>query len=139
MRCALSRTTAQPVSLDGSKFMARNHQDPILDHVTYAPRRDNIVLHFTTGILLEIPRASIEELRNLDASQLRALVPDNAGMTLSQRELDIDIYVPGLLAQTMGIQAGRVLGKKGGAVRSAAKSRAAKENGKKGGRPKINA
>jgi hypothetical protein len=55
-----------------------------------------------------------------------------AGVTLSQRDLDIDIYFPGLL----GVKRGGVLGRKGGTSRSPAKRRASRRNGCRGGRPK---
>jgi hypothetical protein len=57
-------------------------------------------------------------------------------MTLSQRDLDIDIYLPGLLADALALSASAMLGKRGGAKKSPAKRRASQENGRRGGRPK---
>lgn len=107
-----------------------------LERVGYAPRRDVIALHLSTGALVEIPRLSVKELQDLNQEQLRALRPDNAGVTLSQRDLDIDIYLPGLLSEVLGIRPGAILGRKGGTRRSAAKQRASQRNGRRGGRPK---
>lgn len=108
----------------------------VLERVTYAPTRDVVALRLSSGALVEIPRASIKELRNLDQAELKALRSDNAGMTLSQRDLDIDIYLPGLLSEALGVKPSAVLGQKGGASRSPAKRRAAQRNGRRGGRPK---
>jgi hypothetical protein len=108
----------------------------MLKRVGYAPKRDVIALHFSTGALVEIPRSAVKELKNLNHAQLRALRPDNAGATLSQRELDIDIYLPGLLSELLGVKPGAVLGRKGGTSRSPAKRRASQRNGRGGGRPK---
>lgn len=110
--------------------------EPMLERVSYAPKRDVVTLRLSTGALLEIPRLSIKELRGLNSGQLQALKPDNAGTTLSQRDLDIDIYLPGLLSEVLGVKPGAVLGRKGGTSRSAAKRRAAQRNGRRGGRPK---
>jgi hypothetical protein len=110
--------------------------EPMLERVGYAPKRDVIALHLSTGALVEIPRLAIKELRNLNQAQLQALRPDNAGVTLSQRDLDIDIYLPGLLGELLGVKPGAVLGRKGGTSRSPAKRRASQRNGRRGGRPK---
>ncbi|MHB8140007.1 MAG: DUF2442 domain-containing protein [Vulcanimicrobiaceae bacterium] len=114
-------------------------REPILGKVGYAPSRDVVKVQLTTGALVEIPRSAIEELRGLTEAQLRALKVDNAGMTISQRSLNIDIYLPGLLADLFGVNPGALLGKKGGAKTSDAKRRAARKNGRSGGRPKKRA
>jgi hypothetical protein len=57
-------------------------------------------------------------------------------MTLSQRDRDIDIYLPGLLTDALSLSASAMLGKKGGAKKSPEKRRASRENGRRGGRPK---
>jgi hypothetical protein len=115
--------------------MNKKHE-PLLERIAYVPKRDVLALYLATGSVVEIPRANIEELRELDPVQLRELTPDNAGMTLSQRSLDIDIYLPGLLSEAIGISPGAVLGKEGGARTSEAKRLAARRNGSRGGRPK---
>jgi hypothetical protein len=112
--------------------------EPTLERVSYAPKRDVITLRLSTGALVEIPRVAVRELKNLKQAQLQALRPDNAGVTLSQRDLDIDIYLPGLLSEMLGVKAGAALGRKGGGSRSPAKQRASRLNGRRGGRPKKN-
>ncbi len=109
---------------------------PILERVVYVPKSDVIALRLSTGALIEFPRQAIEELRDLNQRQLQALKADNAGATLSQRDLDIDIYLPGLLSEVLGFNPGAVLGRKGGTSRSPAKRRASQRNGRRGGRPK---
>ncbi len=117
------------------KYMAKMIE-PTLEGVKYTPKRDVVALRLSTGALIEVPRFTIKELRKLNQAQLRDLEPDNAGMTLSQRDLDIDIYLPGLLSEALGVRPSAVLGRKGGASRSPAKRRAARRNGRRGGRPK---
>jgi hypothetical protein len=58
--------------------------------------------------------------------------------------LDVDLSVPGLIAGVFGggawmRQLGRQMGKKGGSARTQSKARAARENGKRGGRPRKTA
>jgi hypothetical protein len=96
--------------------------EPMLERVTYTAKRDVVVLRLSSGALVEIPRFTIKELRKLSQAQLRDLKPDNAGMTLSDRGLDIDVYLPGLLSEALGVRPSAVLGRKGGASRSAASS-----------------
>ena len=110
--------------------------EPVLERVGYAPKRDVITLHLSTGARVEVPRLAVRELKNLNQAQLRALRADNAGVTVSQRDLDIDIYLPGLLSEVLGVKPGAVLGRKGGTSRSPAKRRASQRNGRRGGRPK---
>ncbi|MBV8282595.1 MAG: DUF2442 domain-containing protein [Candidatus Eremiobacteraeota bacterium] len=109
---------------------------PILQWVSYMPRRDAVSLQLSSGAVVEIPRVAIRELRRLSQSELKALRSDNAGMTISQRDLDIDIYLPGLLGDMLGVRPAAVLGRKGGSSRSSAKRRASRQNGRRGGRPK---
>jgi hypothetical protein len=117
------------------KSMAKTIE-PVLERVRYSPSRDVVALRLSSGALVEIPRLTIKELRNLNHAQLQTLTPDNAGMTLSQRDLDIDIYLPGLFSEVLGVKPSAVLGRKGGTSRSPAKRRAARRNGRRGGRPK---
>jgi hypothetical protein len=104
--------------------------------VRYSAAHDTLVLHLDNGSSVEIPRLAISELDELSIAQLRALKADNAGMTLSQRDLDIDIWVPGLLSELFSLRPGALLGKKGGIASTEAKRRSARANGKRGGRPK---
>lgn len=110
--------------------------EPVLEQVSYAPKRDVISLRLSTGALVEFARLAVKELRRLNRGQLQSLAPDNAGLTLSQRDLDIDIYLPGLLSELLGVKPGALLGQKGGTSRSPAKRRASQRNGRRGGRPK---
>lgn len=109
---------------------------PTLKRVSYAPSKDIVTLSLASDRIVQIPRRSIKELRGLSERQMRALHPDNAGATLSQRELDIDIYLPGLLANVFGIKPAAMLGKAGGSKTSPAKRRASQANGRLGGRPR---
>ena len=111
-------------------------RDVTLRKVSVARNGEQVTLQFDGGESIDFPRAAVRELRGLTLSDLKQLKPDNAGMTLSQRQRDIDIWLPGLLLDLLGVSPSALLGKKGGSTTSAAKRRAARENGRKGGRPK---
>lgn len=89
-------------------------------------------LALQNGLAVRIPAKMIAELAAATPSQIRAvrLTPD--GGTLEQRQLDLDISVPGLLRDLLGFDAQS----RGGRARSAAKVAASRANGAKGGRPR---
>ncbi|HZT13453.1 MAG TPA: hypothetical protein VFA29_11645 [Candidatus Baltobacteraceae bacterium] len=110
--------------------------EPSITDVRYDAREDRIRLFFRNNRFIDIPRKDIEELRGLRADELQLLKADNAGMTISQRERDIDVYIPGLLQELFFLQPAAALGRKGGSRKSPAKTRASVANGAKGGRPR---
>lgn len=85
----------------GIRSMASD-REPTLEAVAYLASGDSIMLVFTGGVRLELPRAWVSELVEAKASELQHLELGNAGTTISQRRLDIDIYVPGLLQDLFG-------------------------------------
>jgi Protein of unknown function (DUF2442) len=77
-----------------------------------------------------LERARPEDLETIEISP--------SGLGIHFPELDADLYVPALLEGFLGSRAWMAarLGEKGGRSRSAAKRKAAKKNGKLGGRPR---
>lgn len=64
--------------------------------------------------------------------QIRAICVDI--QTIRLERVDADLYVPALIEGVFGSR--RWLQQIGGSARSAAKAKASRENGKRGGRPK---
>ena len=96
-----------------------------------------VVLELTNGCLFAFPVGAIPTLRSASGSELATVEIDPSGGTLRWDDLDVDLSVPGLLLSAVGIDEGRRhFASLAGSVRSDAKSRAARANGKKGGRPK---
>lgn len=84
-----------------------------------------------------IPKAKLERLENTADQVISNVEISDDGLGLRWRELDLDLYVPALLHGVYGTEKWMAsLGQRGGRVRSEAKSRAARENGRKGGRPR---
>jgi hypothetical protein len=95
-----------------------------------------VVLELTNGYLFAFPARAIPALRSRSASQLATVELDPSGRALRWEELDVDLSVPGLLLSAVGVdERRRHLASLAGRVRSDAKARAARVNGKKGGRP----
>jgi len=95
-----------------------------------------IVIELTNGCSCSFPPALVQDLQNADASELANVRVDGYGFNLNFPALDVDLYVPALVAGIFGTQAwmtrepARIAGRK----TSAAKASAARTNGSKGGR-----
>jgi hypothetical protein len=69
--------------------------------------------------------------------QLKTVRAGFGGESITLDDLDVDISVPGLLRDLVGMtSAAALLGRKGGSATSEAKAAAVRENGKRGGRPR---
>lgn len=104
----------------------------------YDPAADRIIISLNTGLDLVFPPALAEGLAGADAGDLSRIEVSPSGLGLHWPALDADLYVPGLLQGQFGSRhwMAAQLGGQGGRVRSAAKTDAARANGRKGGRPR---
>jgi hypothetical protein len=103
----------------------------------YDRRRARVVVSLNTGVELAFPPALAEGLADASPRDLSRIEITPSGLGLHWPKLDADLYVPGLLAGAFGGKRwlAAQLGAAGGSARSTAKSRAARANGKLGGRP----
>jgi len=103
----------------------------------YNARRDTLDLRFRGGGSMVIPRSLVPGLGRVAAADLDAPVVSPAGDALCWPTLDLDVYVPGLVARAFGTHLfAAATGRQGGRRRTKAKAVAAKLNGAKGGRPR---
>ena len=113
--------------------------EPLASEVEYkaGPGLDLFVVKFTDGSRRAIPREDLQGLQSGTPEQLSRIEIVGGGTGLHWPDLDADIYVPALLRGIYGNKLWMAkFGQRGGAVRSAAKKRAARANGLKGGRPR---
>lgn len=103
----------------------------------YDPDSGMVALTLANGCRFAFPAAQAEGLDGAPPDALGRVEILQDGYALRWAELDADFTVPGLLAGRLGSRRwmAEELGRAGGRVRSKAKARAARENGRKGGRP----
>ena len=102
-------------------------------------RRSGLVqVMLDTGVQIGFPPRMAQGLAGATPAQLSAIEITPSGLGLHWPKLDVDLYMPGLLRGVLGsaqwMAAG--LGASGGRARSEAKAASARENGRKGGRPR---
>jgi hypothetical protein len=95
-------------------------------------------LSFRDGTRLSIPTRRIEELHSVGAAELKKLTIEISPVrdALSFDEIDLQIYIPGLLGDLYGPRIFAETGRAGGKRSTPRKTAAAQENGRKGGRPR---
>jgi len=106
----------------------------------YDAGRNRIVIRLTTGVEIGFPPDLAQGLEQATPADLDEIEITPAGLGVHFPKLDADLYIPALLEGVLGSanwMAG-VMGRKGGKSRSPRKASAARENGKRGGRPREN-
>jgi hypothetical protein len=112
--------------------------DPRVVRVQYEEKKDLVSLYFADGLKVSIPREQLQDLEDANQSQLSKIEIVGNGTGLHWPLLNVDHYVLGLLQHRFGTkQWMNEIGRRGGLVKSAAKTNAARRNGLKGGRPRL--
>jgi Protein of unknown function (DUF2442) len=117
----------------------RLRNEPLVTEVQYrpGPELDLLILKLSDGRRHVIPRENLQGLQSATKEQLARIEIVGGGTGLHWPDLDADLYVPGLLRGLYGNKKWMAeIGRRGGSVRSAAKKKAARVNGLKGGRPR---
>lgn len=96
-----------------------------------------VEVELRNGCLFAFPAEMGQGLRGASPDELAAVEVAPGGYGLHWEALDADLAVPALMAGVFGTEAWmRELGRAGGRSTSDAKAAAARENGRKGGRPR---
>jgi hypothetical protein len=125
-------------AIDRAKKMQR---EPLATGVEFksGPGLDLLILKLSDGRRYVIPREELQGLQSATEEQIARVEILGGGTGLHWPDLNVDLYVPGLLRGVYGNKKWMAqIGRRGGAVRSTAKKRAARANGAKGGRPRRN-
>jgi hypothetical protein len=104
----------------------------------YDRRIRRVVVQLSSNLGIFFSPRDTEGLESATPEQLSEIEISPSGYGLHFPKLDADLYLPALLEGVFGSErwmASR-MGQRGGKSRSEAKMMAARENGKKGGRPK---
>ena len=111
--------------------------EPRAARATYRARDNALLIELTNGAALTIPVKLIPGLKGAAPSDMRSVEVLGRGGGLHWENLDLDISVPALVSSVFaGPEWMAELGRIGGARSSAAKASAARQNGRKGGRPR---
>jgi hypothetical protein len=103
---------------------------------TYRAQDDVFAIKLATGVELAIPRTLLQGLESATPEQAGKVEIWGPGSSLHWESLDVDHYIPSLIEGIFGNRRWMSeIGKRGGIARSEAKTRAARKNGRKGGRP----
>lgn len=139
----MSKTKARVVTTDAEIDAAialanlREPYRPKAVAATYRAMDDVFAIKLATGVELAIPRTLLQGLGNATPEQAAEVEIWGPGSSLHWKSLDVDHYVPSLIEGVFGNRRWMSeLGKRGGAARTEAKARAARKNGRKGGRPR---
>ena len=107
-------------------------------HARYDRRVSRVIVGLDNGLELAFPPRLAQGLEHATPTDLAIIEISPLGDGLHWPAIDADLYVPGLLQGVFGSKSwmARHLGAAGGRARSGAKVAAARENGRKGGRPR---
>ena len=142
MRKGTHKVHVSSSQIDSAIARARQFEanDPRVIRVRYEPKEDLVSLSFADGLKVLIPRKQLQGLERANQSQLSKIEIVGHGTGLHWPLLDIDHYVPGLIEHRFGTKRWmNEIGRRGGLVKSKAKTVAARRNGLKGGRPRLSA
>jgi hypothetical protein len=116
----------------------RRTHEPAALAARYDRRRDRVVIELSTGYEVAFSPRRAQGLERAKPSDLEPIEISPSGFGLHFPKLDADLWLPALLEGVFGSRrwmAAR-LGARGGKAKSKAKARAARANGKRGGRPR---
>jgi hypothetical protein len=139
----MSRQIQAPSVTDAEIEQARLQRDeqlatePLATNVRYDRVGDTIVIEINNGAALTIPRRLMQGLTDATEEQLQRGELRGHGTWIEFEDLDAQFTIMSLL---MGVYGGKQWmaehGRRGGMARSEVKSKASRENGRKGGRPR---
>jgi hypothetical protein len=109
--------------------------------VVYDAARNRLIITLSTGIEIMFDPHRAQGFENATPADLATGEIEGAGLSIHFPTLDAEIYIPALLRGVMGTKKWMAaqLGAAGGKSTSEAKAAAARENGKRGGRPAVRA
>ncbi len=142
MRKGTHKVHVSSSQIDSAIARARQFEanDPRVIRVRYEAKEDLVSLYFADGFRISIPRTHLQGLEGANQSQLSKIEIVGHGTGLHWPLLDVDHYVLGLLEHRFGTKRWmNEIGRRGGLAKSAAKTKAARRNGLKGGRPRMSA
>lgn len=104
----------------------------------YDARKARLVVELTNGVILMLPPQLLQGLQSATPAQIAKVKLSPLGSGLHWAELDADLSVAGLASGAFGSRIWMSeLARFAGSRTSARKEASSRENGKKGGRPRL--
>jgi hypothetical protein len=109
-------------------------------HARFDPGSGRVNVELANGCALVIAPGQEPSLREATPAELEQVGVSPCGRFLEWSARGVQICIAGFVAAELGMRAwlDRDRAARAGSVRSEAKARAARENGRKGGRPRLN-
>jgi hypothetical protein len=122
----------------GAKLL---EEAPLAASAAYDARSGRVSIELMNGCGYAFPARLVEDLQGATEKDLSKIEVDGAGFNLHWPSLEVDLYVPALVAGLFGTRKWMTqeLARVAGRTTSPAKSAAARTNGAKGGRPRKTA
>jgi len=107
----------------------------------YDRKTDRVTVELVNGCTYMFPAHLVQDLSEAGPDDLARVEVDGAGFNLHWPTLDVDLYVPALVAGVFGTKdwMNKAFARQAGRATSTAKAAASRENGRKGGRPRRSA
>lgn len=107
----------------------------------YSRKTGRVTIELMNGCSYFFPTRLVQDLSEADPDNLADVEVDGMGFNLHWSKLDVDLYVPALVAGIFGTRdwMRKALARQAGQATSVAKAAAAREDGRKGGRPRKQA
>lgn len=130
----LERSLAQATKA-GEERLAKQ---PRAIKAKYDARKARLVVELTNGVILMLPPRLLQGLQGATSAQIAKVKLTPLGTGLHWEELDADLSVAGLASGAFGSKVWMSeLARFAGSRTSARKRVSSRENGKKGGRPRL--
>jgi hypothetical protein len=115
----------------------RSRWEPRAQSVRYDAFAHVLVVRMETGAEVHLPVQNVEELREAIPRELAQVALRPGGTVLTCPPADADIYLPALVADSLGLTEWwkRQRAADAGRVSTAAKAASSRQNGRRGGRP----
>ena len=116
-------------------------KEPRASAARYDGTSGRVTIELANGCSYAFPVALVQDLQGAADTDLAVIAVEGLGLNLHWPRLDVDLYVPALVAGIFGTRAwlARELAGIAGRKTSPAKAAAARSNGLKGGRPRKTA
>jgi hypothetical protein len=113
--------------------------EPQARAAAYDPNTNRLIIDLKNGTTFIVPCNLVQGLSSAKPELMAEVELLPRGAALHWEKLDVDLSLAELISGVFGSESwmARELGRKGGSVKSEAKTTAVRENGKKGGRPRT--